>query len=209
MIRSIKKFLAVALLPALLLAASPASAAPSEARVELENAINKVLAELSKPELKNPATRDAVLNRVEAIINTMFSFDQLSMRTVGPKWKEFTPDQKKRFTEAFEDLLRERYLKNLDGYNGETVSYLSEVSSTKGDKVEIKTSVNIKGKAVPVDYRMLKTGKWVVYDVVIEGVSMVQNYRSQFQSVLAKGDAESLINQVRAKAEEARVENKR
>jgi len=184
-------------------------AATSEARGELEKTINQVLAELHRPELKNPGTRTAVLSRVEGIIRRLFNFEELSMRTVGPSWKNFTPDQKQQFMEAFETLLRETYLEKLDGYNGEVVSYLGETSSSKGDKVEIQTSVNIKGKPVPVSYRMLKKGRWVVYDVIIEGVSMVQNYRSQFQSVLAQGNVEKLIDLVRVKAQEARAHNQK
>lgn len=183
-----------------------ALAAPSEARVALESTINQVLAELNKPELKNPATRSAVLNKIELIIRSLFSFEELSMRTVGPKWRSFSPDQRKRFIEAFEDLLRERYLSSLEGYNGETVNYLGENSGAKGDKVEIQTAINIQNKVVPVSYRMLQKGRWLVYDVVIEGVSMVQNYRSQFQSVLDKGDADQLITLVRQKADETRAE---
>lgn len=184
-------------------------AAPSEARTELEKTINQVLTELQRPELKNPGTRTAVLSRVEGIIRRLFSFEELSMRTVGPSWKNFTPTQKQQFMEAFETLLRETYLEKLDGYNGEIVNYLGETSSTKGDKVEIQTSVNIKGKPVPVSYRMLKKTRWVVYDVIIEGVSMVQNYRSQFQSVLSQGNVEKLIELVRVKAQEARAHNQK
>ncbi len=187
---------------------SQAVANMSEARGELENTVTRVLAELRKPELKNPATRGAVLAEVETIIRGLFSFEELSMRSVGPEWQNFTPEQRQRFSSAFETLLRVNYLEKLDGYNGERVSFLGESSSSKGDKVEIKTSVDIKGKPVPVNYRMLKQGRWMVYDVIIEGVSMVQNYRSQFQSILAQGGAEKLIEQVRAKAEEARANSK-
>ena len=186
-----------------------AQAAPSLAHQELERTINEVLAELQKPELKNAATRNAVLSRVEKIIDRLFSFEELSSRTVGPNWNKFTPDQKKRFIDVFTTLLRENYLEKLDGYNGETVTYLSETSSKTGDKVEINTSVTIKGKPVPVAYRMLKKTQWEVYDVIIEGVSMVQNYRSQFQQLLLSGDPEKLIEQVRVKAEEARAHNKK
>lgn len=183
-------------------------AASSQAHQELEKTINEVLVELQKPELKTQATRNAVLARVEKIIDRLFSFEELSARTVGANWHKFTPDQQKRFIGVFTTLLRESYLEKLDGYNGETVTYLSETASKNGDKVEINTSVNIKGKPVPVAYRMLKKSQWEVYDVIIEGVSMVQNYRSQFQQLLVSGDAEKLIDQVRIKAEEARAHNK-
>lgn len=191
----------------LLLAGGPASASPGP-RAALENTVNQVLQELKKPELKNPATRDAVLQNVERIIVGLFSFEELSMRTVGPSWRNCTTDQKKRFMDAFEDLLRERYLAALLGYNGESVDYLKETPvGNAGDKVQIDTQVNMKDKPVPMSYRMLKKNGWVVYDIIIEGVSLVQNYRSQFQAVLQRGDTEELITLVRQKAEETKARN--
>ena len=210
MIRSrLKVFLLTGLLLAGLCLCGVAVAAPSQAHQELEKTINAVLAELQKPELKQPATRNAVLARVEKIIDRLFSFEELSSRTVGAAWNKFSPDQKTRFIDVFTTLLRESYLEKLDGYNGETVTYLSETASKAGDKVEINTSVNIRGKPVPVAYRMLKKDRWEVYDVIIEGVSMVQNYRSQFQQVLVSGDAEKLIQLVREKADAAKAYNKK
>lgn len=204
-----KKFLPALILPVLCVffMQTPAHAA-SQPMMELEKTINQVLNELKKPELKNPGTREAVLQRVEGIIRGLFSFQELSMRTVGPEWKNFTPDQKSRFTSSFETLLRETYLEKLDGYNGEVVNYTGEMDLGK-NRVEIKTTVNIKNKPVPVNYRMIQRGKWVVYDVVIEGVSMVANYRSQFQNVLARDGAEKLIELVRIKADEARALNRK
>ena len=210
MIKSRLKILVISgflLIGACLFGADASMAAPSQARQELKRTINEVLAELQKPELKQSGARNAVLTRVERIIDRLFSFEELSARTVGANWKKFSPDQKKRFIDAFTTLLRETYLEKLDGYNGETVTYVSETASKSGDKVEISTTVNIKGKPVPVAYRMLKKSQWEVYDVIIEGVSMVQNYRSQFQQLLVSGDAEKLIEQVRVKAEEVRSHN--
>ncbi|MDL2216801.1 ABC transporter substrate-binding protein [Desulfovibrio sp. OttesenSCG-928-M14] len=205
MIQTLTRVAALCLVASFLLLPAPALAASSEARIALENTINQVLNELKKPELKNPASRDAVLARVETIVRDLFSFEELSMRTVGPGWKNFSADQKKRFIDAFEDLLRERYLSSLEGYSGETVAYTGEIASTKGDRVEIQTTVNFKDKPALVAYRMLKKQRWMVYDVIIEGVSMVQNYRTQFQDMLAKGDAEALIRAVRTKADESRA----
>lgn len=210
MTRSCKKTLFPIIICAALivfLAGGPASAV-SEPRAALENTISQVLNELKKPELKNPATRDAVLQRVERIIVGLFSFEELSMRTVGPGWRKCSADQKKRFIDAFEDLLRERYVGALLGYAGESVAYLKETPvGAAGDKVQIDTLVNMKDKPVPMSYRMLKKDRWVVYDVIIEGVSLVQNYRSQFQSVLQRGDTEELILLVRQKAEETKNKN--
>jgi phospholipid transport system substrate-binding protein len=200
---------AICFLFALCLFFQDGARAASPARESLERTVDQVLAELKKPELKNPSARGVVLGNVERIVLTLFSFEELSMRAVGPNWKSFSQDQKTRFMAVFQDLLRERYLGALEGYSGETVAYVKETPvGAGGDKVQIDTTVNIRNKLVPVNYRMLNaSGRWLVYDMIIEGVGMVQNYRSQFQAVLQKGDPEALIALVRAKAEETRAAN--
>jgi phospholipid transport system substrate-binding protein len=188
---------------------SSSPAAESEARQRLETTISAVLTELQRPEFKNPATQPQVLTSVEKIILTLFDFGELSMRTVGPTWRTFTDDQKARFQAAFTDLLRESYLEKLNGYDGETVTFLGEDTSSDGKRAEIQTSVDVMGKPVPVAYRMTRKEEWVVYDVIIEGVSMVQNYRTQFQDLLSKGSIEQLIRLVGDKAGEVHELNLR
>lgn len=181
--------------------------AAGTARSTLETTVDRVLAILKDPGYRQDATRPALRDKVEEEIRTIFDYEEFSSRTVGANWPAFTPDQKKRFTEAFAQLLRATYLEKIDGYNGEQIVYTGEMASTKGDKVEVQTAVTLKdGKVVPVAYRMLeKNARWVVYDVIIEGVSLVKNYRSQFQDLLTRGTAEQLIDRVRSKAEEVRA----
>jgi phospholipid transport system substrate-binding protein len=196
-----------ALIFSLCLLAPARADAASEARQALENTVNQVLAELQKPGLHDPDQRKKIEANLERIVLTLFNFEELSMRTVGPNWRNFTPDQQKRFMDAFENLLRERYTDALDDYSGETVTYLGETPiGTSGNRVQIDTTVTINNRAVSVNYRMQREqdSRWMVYDIIIEGVGMVQNYRSQFQSVLQRGNAEELITLVRARADEMR-----
>ena len=108
--------------------------------------------------------------------------------------------------QAFANLLLITYLDKIQGYNGEKIEYSGEVLSTKGDRAEIQTIVTLSdGKPVPVAYRMmLKNGKWVVYDVLIENVSLIKNYRSQFQDVLTRGTPEQLIERLKPAPESFR-----
>ncbi len=131
------------------------------------------------------------------------------MRTVGRSWPSFSGDQQKRFEAAFADLLRETYLEKLNSYSGETVDYLKELPSKDGSRVEIQTTIRFKDQPVAVNYRMIKKDRWVVYDVVIEGVSMVQNYRTQFNDLLAKGEPEALISLVQTKAQDMKEYNRK
>lgn len=182
----------------------------SAPRQTLENSINAIVTELKKPEFKDEAQKPVVLKRVEDLVHEIFDFTELSKRTVGAAWRNFSEDQQKRFVLAFTDLLRATYIGRIEGYNGEEVAYTGETSSTSGDKVEINTSILVDNKDVLVNYRMLlsSNGAWKVYDVIVEGVSLVQNYRTQFQDMLAKGDAEELIALVLKKSIEVKEQKK-
>lgn len=186
---------------------APASAqAPSEARARLEDCVNQILTILNSREFHEEGTKEAALDEIDGVIRTIFDFEQFSARTVGIRWKAFTPEQKKNFQEAFGQLLRATYLDKLKAYSGEKVIFTGETASKKGDKVAIATLVEMKDKkTVPVIYKLLvQNGRWVVYDVVIEGLSLVQNYRTQFQDVLATQTPEQLIERVQSQTKKLR-----
>lgn len=191
----------------LLLVLTPATSAMAakSATDTIRQTIDEVLNIIKKPEMHDPEKRRELLKDVEIRVKTIFDFTEFSARTVGPNWRNFSSEQKDRFIEAFSELLRVTYVDKLEHYDGEQVSFLGEVSSTKGDKVEVQTTVKLKDKEVPVSYRLLdKKGAWKVYDVRIENVSLIENYKGQFKEILLKGDAEELIKKVEEKAAEIR-----
>lgn len=179
----------------------------SPARQSLELAVNRILACIKNPDYVNPATRGPLRQQIEDEILNIFDFQEFSSRTVGPQWRNFSEGQRKAFSDAFAELLLNTYLGKIDGYNGERFEFLEEKTNEKGDRTELSTSVTMKdGKKVPVAYRMLpKGGGWRVYDVLIEGISLVRNYRTQFQDILRESSPDQLIQRVKAKAEEART----
>ena len=204
-------FCALALGLALFLTAPSAQADPAaDARSSLKGTIDQVLELIKDPAFSNSATRENQIEAIDSKIREVFDFSEFSSRTVGKNWKNFTDAQKTQFIDAFAQLLRATYIDKIEGYNGEEVKYLGETVGTKGDKVEVDTSISLKTQDAPikVSYRMLEKGRWVVYDVVIEGVSLVQNYRTQFNELLQKGDADALIAKVNARAQELREQNK-
>ena len=189
--------------------ALPAQAAQLTARQTAEEGAGRILALLNDPAFKNPETKMTIRQKVEEEILALFDFEEFSTRTVGPSWKKFTPQQKEEFKNAFTDLLRNTYIDTLDEYNGEKVEFTGETSSNNGKRVEIQ--MNFLAQQVhPVAFRMLeKNNRWVVYDVLIEGISMIKNYRDQFRDILAKGDPQTLIERVKAKAEEQKNKPKK
>ena len=188
--------------------AGPAAAADAGPRQTLETAITRVLDEIKNPDWVNPATRGPLRQRIEDEVYHVFDFGEFSSRTVGPRWRSFTPEQKKQFSDAFAELLLNTYLNKITGYNGEQVAYTGEMASPDGKRVEVRTVITMKdGKKTPVNYRMLpKDGTWRVYDVIIENISLVKNYRTQFQDILNSATPEQLIARVREKANEVRTQ---
>ena len=185
-----------------------AAQAASPAHQALERVITNVLNLIKDPAYANPATRAAQRAKIEKEARAIFDFGEFSQRTVGARWRTFTPTQQRDFSEAFANLLIPTYVNTIDGYNGEQVLYLGEVSSSDGSKVEIRTEVALKdGRKIPVFYRMLnKGGKWWVYDVLVENLSLVKNYRTQFQDILTTGTPDQLIERINSKAREVRAQ---
>lgn len=180
-----------------------ANAQPAaQARQALDASINRILSTLRNPDYGNPATRGPLRRQIEDEVRHIFNFTEFSSRTAGPRWKTFSENQKKEFSDAFADLLLNTYLNRITGYNGETMTYSGETVSPNGDRVGVKTVLALRdGKKIPVEYRMLeKNGRWYVYDVIIENISLVKNYRTQFQDILNTATPDQLIARVREKA---------
>jgi len=205
MIRRISFVVAFLLLTA---AVAPTIAATQSATDTIRNTVNTVLDIIKNPEINAPATRQGLLKQVEDHVKTIFDFTEFSARTVGPKWNQFNLTQKARFEEAFASLLRASYIEKLEGYSGEQVKFTNEITGTKGDRAEVQSTLQMKDKTIPVAYRLLnRNDVWKVYDVRIENVSMVENYRGQLKDILRKGTPEDLIKTVEEKALQIKNEN--
>lgn len=208
MLRSlvVLRLLVIAFISSLFFYAVPPSTAQadSSARQTLENAVNHILATLKDPAYANPATRPPLRQQIENDVRKIFDFSEFSSRTVGPRWRTFSPEEKKNFSDAFANLLFNTYLNKITGYNGEQAQYLGEVSSPDGKLVEVRTAILMSGgKKIPVSYRMLhKDGTWRVYDVIIENISLVKNYRTQFQDILNSATPQQLIDRINNRTKE-------
>lgn len=191
------------------LATLPAFAAPMTARQTAEAGAERILGLLNDPAFKTPEGKPAIRTKIEEELLNLFDFEEFSTRTVGPIWRQFTPQQKEDFKTAFTDLLRNTYIDTLDEYNGQKVRFTGEVSGGNGKRVEVQMEFLADQKVYPVAFRMLeKNNRWVVYDVLIEGISMIKNYRDQFRDILNKNNPQELIDRVKAKAEELKNKKK-
>lgn len=175
---------------------------PARAKALLTTSVERVLDLLKSPNYTNPATRSVVVSQIEDEVYHIFDFAAFSARTLGQAWERFSPQERQDFTDAFATLLFSTYLSRIDGYNGESVEFTEELGNRAGTRVEIRTRISMAdGRKVPVFYRMMARGSdCVVYDVLVEGVSLVNNYRSQFLSILQTSSPAELIERVRESA---------
>lgn len=137
------------------------------------------------------------------IVRKSFDFTELGGRTLAANWKNFSPDQRKEFTGVFSEILGNAYLDKIQGaYRDEKILYISQEMVTDS-KAIVKTKIVREKGEIPVDYSMkLKDNSWKVYDVQVEGVSLVQNYRSQFNEILVKESPDDLIKRLHKKLKE-------
>lgn len=200
--RSAMRLLFVWALLCLLFSAQSVLAATPRQTVEVS--LNQILDIIKSPGYANPSERAGLRKKIAQYVRVNFDFQEFSSRTVGAGWRNFSPQQKNDFADAFADLLINTYVNKIDGYNGEQIAFTGERLSPKGDRAEIQTVISMKnGKKIPVSYRLLPKGSdWKVYDVLIENISLVKNYRTQFQDLLRSSDPDQLIVRLREKANE-------
>ncbi len=161
--------------------------------------VNGVLEVLRDPKLKGDAGRKVKEQRITAAAEKLFDFVELSKRTLGMNWNNFTAEQRKEFVQLFEGILKDAYVGKIMAYTNEQVDFTKEVSLSE-TTVEVDSVVVSKNTQVPINYRVIKKDNdWKVYDVVIEGVSLINNYRTQFREILGNNPPEKLLETLRKK----------
>lgn len=202
MIRFRKAALLVGIL-ALFMVREAWSASPTD---QLRGSIDKAIQVLEDPELKQDSRVDERRSAIRKIANNTFDFRETAKRSLARHWRKRTPEEQKEFAALFGNLLERAYFSRIDEYGGEQITYRGE--RIDGDRATVRSTIVTKhGSEVPVDYRLLKRGEhWLVYDVVIEGVSLVSNYRTQFNKIIRTSSYEELVK--RMKAKQAKYEKK-
>jgi phospholipid transport system substrate-binding protein len=190
----------ITLLAVLLILPSVVMAGAAKDTVQAQ--IDKMLAKMQTPEFKG-LDRDGKLAEIRNVINEVFDYQELSRRTLGREWRKFKPAQQKEFVSLFAELLEDVYADRILAYTHEKIEFGKETELKKG-RVEVESYIiTTDNKKVPLFYRMTnKSGQWRVYDVVIEGVSMVKNYRGQFRQILSNKKPEDLLQTLREKVKE-------
>jgi phospholipid transport system substrate-binding protein len=166
---------------------------------EIKDTSDKIISIVTDPSLKDPAKEGEKKVLIRKTVDEICDWEEMSRRALGRYWAKRTAQEKKEFVELFGELIERTYIDKVEGYSGEKVNYLGE--KIDGD-VNI-TVVTTKNTEVPVIYKMKKKdGRWWVYDLVIEGVSFVQNYRTQFYDMLSSSSYPDVVKKLKEKIEE-------
>ena len=173
--------------------------AESEITADIRGTINQVLEIISDQNLKsNPVLKREKLRQV---IGLRFNFKQMVMRSLAKNYKDRSDAERKEFTLLFKKLLENSYASKIENYKDEKINYVDE--KVKGKYAMVRTQIVRKDGVVDVDYKMLKDGdQWLVYDFVIEGVSLIRNYKSQFSKIISTESYAALVSKLSKKVDE-------
>ena len=177
-------------------ATGQASEAPTEV---VRTTLGEVFRILDDPKLKDPAKAAARRRQLEEVISSRFDYAEMSKRTLAAQWSRLTPEQQTEFVNLFKTFLSDRYAGRIEDYSGEQVQYLNE--RLEGQYAEVRTKLVSKKTEVPMDYRLInKGGRWYAYDIIADGISLVKNYRSQFEKIIRSNSYDELITRLRTRS---------
>jgi phospholipid transport system substrate-binding protein len=174
---------------------------------QLKGSIDRVLVILQDAALKQPGKADERRQKIRTIANEVFDWQEIGKRALARHWQARSPQEREEFSKLFADLLERSYVSKIEAYSGEKIVYGEEMLD--GDQATVRTKLVTKsGTQVPIDYQMLKTeDRWRVYDVKIENVGLVSNYRSQFNRIIQQSGYPDLVQRLKTKQEELQFDD--
>ena len=175
--------------------------APTDA---MKTTVDEVLRIVRDHELKQPNKATERRQMLERVVEARFDYQEMSRRALGAPWNTLSDQEKQEFVALFRTLLTNSYADKIETYSGEGVQYLNE--RMEKEYAEVRTKV-LSGKTeIPLDYRLInKANDWRVYDVVVDGISLVNNYRGQFTKIIKSSSYADLVEQLRKKSEKLKV----
>ena len=168
----------------------------------MKNNLDRVLQVLRDPELKGEAGKRVKIEKISRLSEKIFDFSEMSKRSLGLYWKKLNDQQKARFVKLYQSLLKKTYAEKIVSSKNEEIIYGRVLENTSA-YVEVQTTVSTGKQDISINYRLMrKNTDWKVYDVVVEGVSLVLNYRQQFREILGKNSVEKLFDILEKKVEQ-------
>lgn len=171
---------------------------------KVKETTDKIIAIVSNPEMKRPERAAERKRLIRAAIDERFDWDEMAKRTLARHWAGRSDAEKKEFVVLFGKLLERTYLDKVEGYSGEKVNYDEEAIDGRYGTVKVGI-ITTQDKSISVLYRLKKIGPdWFVYDISIEGVSLINNYRNQFNSIITKSSFQNLMERLKSNVEEGK-----
>lgn len=173
---------------------------------QLQVAVDDILKILQSAELKGPEKKGERHQLVLNIVADMFDFREMARSSLGQSWNTLTPEEKDTFVGLFTTLVEQRYIGKIDSYNNQKVVYKKQL--VKGDKAMVYTAIIDKDLEIPIVYRLEKNkGKWLINDLKIENVSLIVNYRRDFDSIIRKEQFAGLVKKISKQLEKPEASN--
>ena len=172
---------------------------------QLRGSLDRILATLNDPRLRAPGQAAARAGTLRREVQARFNFPETAREALGLYWRDRTPAERQQFTALFTELLQRSYLGRIARYGEARVEYIGQ--SVDGDYATVRTRVVTRsGRPLAVDYRMSRHGdRWLVYDVIVDHVSLVDNYRTQFRDIIATSSYQALVDRIEARLRALRV----
>ena len=185
----------------LVLAVGVAPMAAGTATAAIKNTIKQMFVILNDEDLKAPGKAEERRQQLEKVIGNRIAYDEMAKRSLGPQWVQLNEEERQEFVRLYAQLLRDTYSSRFDRYSDEKVEFLQE--TLQGDYAEVRTRLTSSKFNLDVDYRMLqRAGDWRVYDIVVDGISLVHSYREQFTKIIRTYSYEELVSKLRQKTGE-------
>ena len=177
---------------------APASADAGAPTDQLRSSVDQMVKVLDDPALKADSRAQDRRAAIRKEAQVVFDFGETAKRALGRHWQGLSEKDRQEFTGLFTDLIERAYISKIERYSGERIAYAGE--SVEGELATVRTRfVTKQGTEIPVDYRMQQRGdRWLVYDVMVEGVSLINNYRTQFDKIIQTSSYAELVRKMKA-----------
>ena len=174
--------------------------------VQLQKSVDEILMILQSEELQAPEKKDERKQRILAVVNTMFDFRGMARSSLGQNWNNLTAEERDRFVSLFASLIEQRYIGKIDAYNNQKVIYKNQ--RVRNNKARVYTAIIDKDMEIPIDYSLqISQGKWLIKDLKIENVSLIANYRRDFNSIIRKEQFAGLVEKITEQLEKSDMQN--
>jgi phospholipid transport system substrate-binding protein len=182
----------------------PFNALADSPTVQIKSTVDRVIQILTNPQLQGEGRKQERRKRLREVIFARFDFQEMAQRSLGAHWQRRTPEEQTEFIKVFSDLLEQTYVDKIESYNNEKFIYANE--RIDGPYAEVSSKMRTsKGEEFTINYKLHRVGEdWRVYDLVIENISLINNYRSQFNRILTSSTYDELVSRIKTKLSDKR-----